>query len=605
MSLISAQGVTFGYGGDPVLHSVDLTIDPGDRVGLVGANGCGKSTLIRLLVGEETPQHGRIVTRAGARVAQVHQFFPDNDDTATALRWAIDEVLATRARLHDLEERMGHETGGELTRTLETYGALREEYEAIDGDVAEERGLTLLSRVGMGHAADTPVGVLSGGERNRLQIARALAVRPDLVILDEPGNHLDVWGLAWLERALIEVPAAVLIVSHNRYLLDRVTSRTLELRAGTVTSWSGNYSAFRAAQLRDAVARAADARADKKHLDRLERQVQYLAQLARAVPSPSIGKRLKARRTQLRMAEESARERPDLTEDRAAIRLDANAVRADVALELRGYSLEIAGRRLIEDASLLVASGERVALVGPNGCGKTTFLREIVSTGSWDHDHLRVGPSMRIGYCAQHRELFPPEQTLFDAISRAGAGGRDRVFALLSRYLFAYRDLDRTVGSLSGGEHNRLQLAHAEVTGANVLVLDEPTNHLDIPGREAVEEALLAFRGTVLVVSHDRYFLDTVATRVIAFHGTALESHDGGFSDYWYSIGRFRGEAEPSPGREASVEERLLALETEKVRLERELSRAYQRDRLEEAASLSRQLDGVTRRFQRLYRQWE
>lgn len=605
MAIIEIRDVTFGYGGDPILRNVDCAIAEGEHVGLVGANGVGKSTLLRILEQDGTE----------ARIAVVPQFFPDGI-TGSAAEYAIADVLALRERLRSLEEEMARHDGHALARILDRYGAVRERYDAVEGDTAEARAEALLSRVGMAHTVDTNVQSLSGGEKNRLQIARALATRPDLLILDEPGNHLDLWGLAWLEETLASLPATLLVVSHNRYLLDRVATRVLELRDGALTSWSGNYSAYRAARLREAVKGATDARADRKHLERLEKQVAYLAQLARSVPDPAIGQRLRARRTQLRMARDTARERPDLDEARATIRLDAKAVRSDVAIELRDYTREIGDRTLLAGVSALIRTGERVALVGPNGCGKTTLLGDIVERGTWDDAHLRVGPSMRIGYCAQHQEVASPRATLVDLISGAGGGTRDRVFALLSRYLFAYADLDRTVASLSGGERNRLQLALAEVRGANLLILDEPTNHLDIPGREAVEEALLSFAGTVLVVSHDRYFLDTIVTRVIAFEETALESYDGGFSDYWYAAGRAAANASAAgaaptappqartPGKERTIEERLLDLENEKTTLERDLTRAYERDDLERARRLSARLDVVSRHYASLYDRW-
>lgn len=605
MAVIEIRNVTFGYGGDPILDGVDCTIQEGEHVGLVGANGAGKSTLLGVL-----EQDGAGTAK---RIAVVPQFFRD-DITGTAAEFTIADVLALRSQLRSLEEEMARiETSG-LSRVLDRYGTVRELYDSLDGDTAESRAAALLSRVGMSYAAQTPVQELSGGEKNRIQIARALAMRPDLLILDEPGNHLDVWGLAWLEETLDALPTAVLVVSHNRYLLDRVATRILELRGGQIGSWAGNYSAYRAARLREAVKLATDAKADRKHLDRFEKQVAYLAQLARSIPDPSIGSRLRARRTQLRMATESARERPDLDESRAAIRLNAAAVRSDVAIELRNYTREIGGRRLLDAASLLIRSGERVALVGPNGCGKTTLLRDIVRRGSWDDPNIRVGPSMRIGYCAQHQELVAPHTTLADAISGAGGGTRDRVFALLSRYLFTYADLDRSVGSLSGGERNRLQLALAEVQGANLLILDEPTNHLDIPGREAVEEALLQFAGTILVVSHDRFFLDTIAGRVVAFEEAVLESYEGSFSDYWYTAGRNRHTADRTadpaapaahtPGDERTIERRLLDLEEENTRLERELTRAYQQDDLSRARQLSTRLAAARKRYDRLFDQW-
>ena len=622
MALLEASQIEVILAGTTVLDGVSLTIEPQEKVGLIGANGSGKTTLVRTLIGAIEPDGGTVRTLTGetTRAAYVPQHFPSTY-TGNAGAFPTRRLRAMREELHTMEEAMAHATPEELSKILSLYGTLRERYDAADGDRAEERATALLDRLHLSHIHDTPIQNLSGGEKNRLQIADALIDRPDLLILDEPGNHMDAWGLSWLEELLRDYPAGVLIISHNRYLLDRVAHRILHITNGQVTSHRGNYSAFKSAQLRQAVATARDARADQRKLDRLETMVNRLAQLARAKPDPAIGRRLRARRTQLEWARTEARERPDLTEEKAAIRLNAPHVRADVALELVNLSLHAppsgdAERTLLKGVKLRIAAGERVALVGPNGCGKTTLLRAIVSEGHWDHPHVRVGPSMRIGYCSQHQELFDPQLTVIDTMALLAAWGRDQLFGLLSRYRFTYEDLDRPVGTLSGGERNRLQIARAELIGANFLILDEPTNHLDIPSREVVEEALRSFRGTILVVSHDRYFLDILVERVLAFHDQTILDIPGGFSEYWHHIGhqarkgttrqpRTTTRGDTVPGSPAAIEERLLSLEEEKVHLERRLHTAYQNDNLTEASRLSAQLTKATRLYNALYRQWE
>lgn len=618
MALIELEGIEIGFGGSPILRGASFSINKGEKVGLIGDNGAGKTTLLGVLRGALTPEGGTIRTSPSLRVSYVAQHVPEENGVRT-LEFLMAGILEWRRRLRALESAMSDAEGEELAKLLESYGTLRERYDQEKGDSAEEVGRSILDRVGLGAVAETAVNTLSGGEKNRLQIAKALMERPDLLILDEPGNHLDAWGLAWLEELLSSYPAAVVVVSHNRYLLDRVAGRILELREGGLTSWSGNYSEYRRTKLLQAVATAHRARADEKHLARLETMVQRLADLARNKPDPKLGKRLKARRTQLNRARQEARERPEISGATATISFDASRVASDIALEIRDLDLfvgEAGTSPLLSGATALIRSGERVALVGPNGCGKTTLLRRIVREGSWEHAHLRVGPSMRVGYCAQQQELFDPESTLHDALARLGAFSRDRIFNLLSRYRFDYGDLDREVATLSGGERNRLQLARAELLGANFLILDEPTNHLDIPSREVVEEALLKFEGTLLVVSHDRYFLDTVTRRVIYFDSGALRSHKGGFSEYWHGVGRFRGsgaqtpEDEPRaprgvPGNTRNLEERLLNLEKEKLEIEVRLTRAYETGALREASRLSERLNKITRMYDRLYAQWE
>ncbi len=618
MQLIDIESVTVHFGSDPVLDGASLTVLPGEKIGLIGANGAGKSTLIRVLTGEIEPDEAKRLARIPSdRIAVVAQHFPKTA-TGTAVEFLTTDAQRQRVELERMEANMAHATGATLDRLLKRYGDAREAYDRTDGDAAEERARTTLATVGMEGAGETDVRTLSGGERNRLQIAAALMRRPDLLVLDEPGNHLDAWGLAWLEETLANLPSAVLVVSHNRYLLDRVATRIVELRSGTTASWSGNYSAYRAARLREAVARARDARADEKRLSRLEEMVRKLADLARNRADPAIGQRLRARRTQLERVRAEARTRPDLSDERAQVRLAGTAGKANIALDVQGYSRAVkqedGDRMLLEDTAVLIEAGERVALLGPNGCGKTTLIRDIVGAASWDHAHLRLGPSMRIGYCPQHPELLDGTRSIEENLVPLGAFNREKIFQTLSRYRFAYKDMERPVATLSGGELNRLHLARAELIGANFLVLDEPTNHMDIAGREVVEEALAEFDGTVLMVSHDRYFLDAVATRVVAFEERSLVSYPGTFSDYWFSTGRFwnqtsrTGGERPAQRREdgdgASVEDRLLRAEAEKIAIEKQLATAYERDDLGAAARLSKRLDRVTRIYEDLYERW-
>jgi ATP-binding cassette subfamily F protein 3 len=653
MALLQIQNVTVGFGGDPILRSVSMTVDRSEKIGIVGSNGAGKSTLIKAILGEITPERGSIVLEGTAHsgaggsarlesdthkaIAYVPQLFPPEWSGSTT-EFVLEMVLQLRAKLRDVEDRMASPEAlvdtAYMQRLLDRYGHLRNEYDRIDGDNAEAQVAPILDRVGLTDRLDTEIGVLSGGEKNRLLVARALLQRPELIIMDEPGNHLDAWGLEWLERMIRDFSGAVIIVSHNRYLLDRTVTRIVELRRGEITSWSGNYSAYRGARLREAVATARAAKADAKRVDRLEAMVRYLAELAKNKPDPGVGRRLRASRTKLRFAREDARERPDIIDEKMRTSLSTGESKADVALELRGYSRAIGTNRLFTSASALVHTGERVALVGPNGCGKTTLLRDIVNEGRWDAPHVRVGPSMKIGYCPQGQEIFDPERTIEENLATLVPAGRDRIFSLVQRYLFSYEDLDRPVGTLSGGERNRLQLARAELIGANFLILDEPTNHLDIAGREAVEEALNAFRGTVLVVSHDRFFLDIVADRILYYDDGTLGDFEGSFTAYWREvearqygglpravnrIGNTHGTARDrrsqgtsvrsAPSRRGdgdtpSIEQRLMDLEAKRVALEGQLAAAYEGDQLESAQRIAKQLEKTNRLYENLYAAW-
>ncbi|MFH2113886.1 MAG: ABC-F family ATP-binding cassette domain-containing protein, partial [Spirochaetota bacterium] len=394
----------------------------------------------------------------------------------------------------------------------------------------------LLELAGLAERAKVTAFSLSGGEKNVLALIRAIRIRPDLLLLDEPGNHLDLAGLAWLEDFIRNLPFAVLLVSHDRRMLDRVADVVLELEDGVLTRYAGNYSAYRLEKLQRAAGQGQDWQTDRKRVERLEALVRRFAEIARSRPDPAWGKRLRARRSQLARVKAEATGRPDIGNRDAAVSFLGEASKADLALAVDGYARAYDEVSILEPSGFTILNGERVALVGPNGSGKTSFVRDLVARGSWDDREIRVGSSMIIGYCAQHQEVFDSGETLEDAFLKILPTRRE-VFAHVGKFLFGYEDLSKRIDSLSGGELNRLQLARASALRANFLVLDEPTNHLDIPTREAVEDALADFEGTVLVVSHDRYFLDKVADRVVFIDSKQFVEYEGGFAEYWRDIG--------------------------------------------------------------------
>ncbi|MFW5688845.1 MAG: ribosomal protection-like ABC-F family protein [Spirochaetota bacterium] len=499
---IQINNLSHDFAGTVVLASINASIATGDHIGIVGANGCGKTTFVRILCGELEPVSGSVTKEPGTRIGYVPQAM-EPGGASTIAEYLLADIYAMRRELEALEHRMG-EAGDELDRVLERYATERERYEAAHGDTAEERAERLLGELGLAAGLDQELATLSGGEQNVLALGRAVISQPDLLVLDEPGNHLDFAGLAWLEEYLRRYPGAVLVVSHNRYLLDRVAETIWEIDRGRLSSYTGNYSDYRFSRLSQALSDQATYAVQQLKLARLEELVRTFEERARVTGDPKWGKRLRARRTQLAKARDAAMEAPSLEDDPIEIAFRRTNVKSDIAVEIKGYRKGFGERVLFDDARLTVHVGDRVGIVGPNGSGKTTLLEERVRTGDWDNAVLRVGPSMRVGYCAQKRGRFPETMSLLDAMLTTGSYSRREVFGVLSRLRFEWDDLDRPVGSLSGGEWNRLQLALAIISHANLLILDEPTNHLDIPSREAVEEALTEFDGTIITVSHDR-----------------------------------------------------------------------------------------------------
>jgi ATP-binding cassette subfamily F protein 3 len=619
------------YGTQDVLTDISCQIPEGRKIGLIGANGAGKTTFIRLLTGDEEPSSGSIVTTPGTRIGLVPQHV-EAEPGLVVESYLLQAYAAAARGLREQEDRLAAAPPEAGAAALHAYQKARDAFDATGGDDAPRRAASVLAGLGLEGVLRRDIGSLSGGERNVLSLAKALAARPTLLVLDEPGNHLDFAGLAWLERFLQEFDGAILIVSHNRYLLDRVADRIFEIERTRLTVYEGNYSAYRMSRLRTLVTQQADFTANQKRLAELEALVARFAQFARATGDPAWGRRLHARKTQLAKAREQAVEQPHLDLRRISIAVDVEQTRADIALQVNAYAKGFADKILFEEASLQIACGERVALVGPNGCGKSTFLRDVVERSSWDGRQLRIGPSLTIGYCAQHQETLDPSKTVLDQFLIHGDFTRKEVFAALARLLFAWEDLDKMVGDLSGGEQNRLQLALIMIRKANFLILDEPTNHMDILSREAIEESLGSFPGTILLVSHDRYLLDRIATTIVLVEDRGFTTFHGSFSEFWASrgasFGRAAGRIETrraqvqraqrgrtdadrartdraGAARIAELEARIATLEAEKRSLEEQISAAYTKGDHQQGRKLASRLERVSGMLAKGYADWE
>jgi ATP-binding cassette subfamily F protein 3 len=533
MAVLIASELRKEFAGDPLFENVSFTVGRKDRLSLAGANGAGKTTLLRAIAGETSLQGGRLAFAKGTRVA-LHDQRPPLEFDITLREYALAgarDLLEVESELRRLETAMAG--GAHDEATLRRYSEAQARLEHAGGWGWRDRAAAAVRGLGFAdHDLDRALGTFSGGELTRASLARALAGGPDLLLLDEPTNHLDVQNLEWLERELETIDAAVILVAHDRWFLEAVTTSVLELAPGGVHYFAGPWHEWR--REKAARAEAAGKVADRVSVDiaRLERFVERFRY------KKDKAKQAQAKLTQIaRLEKERSAARGEiesLTKKRRTLGFDfLDPPRSGrIVLEAENVTLSAGEKRLLDNATLVIERGEKVGLVGPNGAGKTTLLAAILDGHPLDAGTIRLGHGVVPGYFSQHGLELPASGSVLDATAAATGLQRPRAQNLLGRFLFSgWETHERSVTALSGGERRRLALALLVASGSNFLVLDEPTNHLDVESREALEAALEAFPGTVLLVSHDRALLAAVPDRIVAFEGDALRSYDGGWAD--------------------------------------------------------------------------
>ena len=537
MIQIQLSNVTLILGAKHIFENLNWEIQHGQKIGLIGPNGAGKSSLFKLIIGEHTAELGGGVTRARNITTGYLPQHPELDLTLTAFDAAQQgnpRVAQVHAELEQVETRLGNpEVYGDerkLQKALDRQQQLLEEYQSYGGDSYPERVRGLL--IGLGLAKEDfskPLSVLSGGQKKLVGLVRLLLVRPDVLLLDEPDNHLDLPGKIYLEKLIREYEGTIVIVSHDRYLLDAVVTHIADLEDGELTLFAGDYSAYMLDKETRIARQEQMFRAQQKQITRLEAAIQRYAIWGKVYDNEDFAARAKA--MQKRLDKMDKIEKP-LTE-RCRMDLKLNGWRgSNKVLELVAVSKSFGEKQIFNNLNETIWHGERVGLLGPNGSGKSVLIRMLLGQEQPNHGEIMIGPSVSIGYYAQEHETLNFDQTLLDTVRFAGNMSESNATALLLRYLFTYQQTTQRVGELSGGERSRLQLALLVLSGANFLLLDEPTNNLDIPAAEVLEQALEDFVGTVLVISHDRYFLDRTVQRVLAINNGELKGYLGGYSDY-------------------------------------------------------------------------
>jgi ATP-binding cassette subfamily F protein 3 len=549
MAVVIASQLRKEIAGNRLFDGVSFKVERRDRLSLAGPNGAGKTTLLRMLSRELPVDGGELAFSKGTRVA-LHDQRPPLERGLTLREYVLSgagDLIALEEKLHALEHAMAD--GSHDAATLARYSDAQARLEHAGGYAWRDRTAAVVRGLGFAEAElDRPLETFSGGELTRASLARALAGDPDLLLLDEPTNHLDVENIEWLERELQSLDAAVILVAHDRWFLEAVTNGVLELAGGRSLYFSGPWHAWR----REKVARALHA---EKALDRLEADIARLERFVeRFRYKKDKAKQAQAKLTHIGRLEQERSEEAD-TLDRLSVRNRSlgfdflkPARSGRTVVEASGLSVAAGDKPLLSGVEFAIERGEHVALVGPNGSGKTTLLETMLGRRSSMRGSVRLGHGVEPAYFSQHEQELDERGTVLDCAQRATGLQRPAAQNLLGRFLFSgWDEQQKQVSVLSGGERRRLALAIVVASGANFLVLDEPTNHLDLESREALEAALEAFPGTILLVSHDRALLDAVAHRTLAIEHGALRSYDGG----WAELIRRREEAaqleEPPP----------------------------------------------------------
>jgi len=545
MSLAALSKIEKTFGRRVLFDKLDFTIDRGERVGLIGDNGSGKTSLFKVLLGQLAIDAGTLSLAKGIRIGHLQQ-----DPVFDPANTVIDEAELAFASLHtlshelrDIEHQMAHIVGDELDRLLRRYQNVQHEFELAGGYAWIHRLEATLLGVGLPRESwEQSVGTLSGGQRSRLALAKILTAPSDLLLLDEPTNHLDLTAIAWLEEYLADFSGAVLIISHDRYLLDRLANRIAWLTAARIKSYSGNYSAF-------VIQRELQELTQKRAFEEQQADIEKQAEFIRRFGAGQRSKEAKGRDKRLQRLLRSDSLLQDVgTTQKLHVSLGTDQRAGDRVLSVKELSKSYDSRQLWNNIDLEVRRAERVGIIGPNGSGKTTLLEVVLGRRDADAGEIRWGANLNIGYYDQRLGDLDPESTVAEEVRGDREISPGELRSVLAMMLFRREEIDKPIKMLSGGERARVAMAQLLIDRPNVLVLDEPTNHLDIQSCEALESALAGFPGTILCVSHDRYFLDKVISRLLILDPPGISQFAGNYTAWAKKQAELAAEArKPKP----------------------------------------------------------
>lgn len=556
MILISVQELQKSFGVHEVLRSVTFSLQKGEKMGLVGVNGCGKTTLMRMIAGEMQPDGGTIHRNKDLRVGYLAQLddIPLTDTVWGALLKVFEPIRVMERRMAEIEKLLESADPETALRLSSEYQRLTESYNAQQGYAYEGEILRVLNGLGLKpEMHQRQVSTLSGGERTRLSLAKLLLQKPDIILMDEPTNHLDLEAIEWLQDYLTDYKGSLLLISHDRYFLDHVCTTMGELLGGKMIKFTGNYTEYMKK-------RTADFETRMKAYELQQKEIQREQAIIERYRSFNREKSIKAAESrEKRLAKVERLEKP-VEEQHVRFSFDARRRSGEEALEVRELSKSFEGQPVFQNLSFKLRTGDRVALIGPNGVGKSTLFRILTHQLNPDHGSVRFGTNIDIGYYDQHQQNLNPQNTILDEVWNAFPKlEQTRIRSALGLFLFTGDEVFEKIEKLSGGERGRVALTKLMLKQDNLLLLDEPTNHLDMDSREVLEDALRDFPGTILAISHDRYFINRFAEKVMVMEKDGVTEYLGNFDDYIEKRDRPRppvSSLEDEPTRTAQTREK-------------------------------------------------
>lgn len=528
--ILACQNINKSFGTDNILQNVSFLVNDREKAAIVGINGAGKSTLLKIIIKEMSPDEGEIILSKGKTIGYLaqHQSLTSDHTIYEELLEMKKDVILLEERIRQFEIDMKHKEGEELTALLDAYHRTCHEFELKNGYAYKSEITGVLKGLGFTeNEFSDKVNTLSGGQKTRVSLGKLLLSKPDVILLDEPTNHLDMSSIAWLETFLINYPGAVVIVAHDRYFLDRTVTKIIELDHGRSTVFSGNYSdyAMKKEQIRDAEIKA--------YLNQ-QKEIKHQEEVITKLKSFNREKSIKRAESREKMLDKIERlDKPEIENAEMNIKLEPNVLSGNDVLTVKNLSKSFPNVSLFENLNFEIKRGEHVSIIGNNGTGKTTLLKIINNITKADQGEIILGSKVKIGYYDQEHNILHKEKNVFEEISDAYPNlTNTQIRNVLAAFLFTNDDVFKLIKDLSGGERGRVSLAKLMLSEANFIILDEPTNHLDIVSKEILEKALNSYTGTILYVSHDRYFINKTATRIMDLTNHCLVNYIGNYDYY-------------------------------------------------------------------------